>query len=318
PVLMLHGLFQSAGVWVSNGPSSLAFYLVDQGFDVWLGNNRAVIPRHTHLTPRSAAYWNWSLDELAQHDVPTLLTHILAHTGRHRAAVVGHSQGNAQVFLALHRDPALSGHLSVLVALAPAVYVGGLVATAFPLRLLVGCAGARFRAVFGVHGFVPVMNAVQRWAPPRVFMGLAYRMFRYLFGWTDAHWQKSRKATYFQFTPRPLSTKIIHHWAQIATTKVIGPFQDRGLDANEQPCSFDLGCVQCPVALFYGSVDTIVDGERLRRELEAAEARRVGRHELRLVAAERIEGYEHLDCLWAVDAESKVWCRIAEVLEKTV
>lgn len=40
PVLMLHGLLQSAGAFCVNDEDSLAFYLCRQGFDVWLGNNR--------------------------------------------------------------------------------------------------------------------------------------------------------------------------------------------------------------------------------------------------------------------------------------
>lgn len=40
PVLLLHGLLQSAGAFCVNDEDSLAFYLCRQGFDVWLGNNR--------------------------------------------------------------------------------------------------------------------------------------------------------------------------------------------------------------------------------------------------------------------------------------
>lgn len=40
PVLLLHGLLQSAGAFCVNDEDSLAFYLCKQGFDVWLGNNR--------------------------------------------------------------------------------------------------------------------------------------------------------------------------------------------------------------------------------------------------------------------------------------
>lgn len=40
PVLLLHGLLQSAGAFCCNDEDSLAFYLCRAGFDVWLGNNR--------------------------------------------------------------------------------------------------------------------------------------------------------------------------------------------------------------------------------------------------------------------------------------
>ena len=40
PILMIHGLLQSAGAYCTNDNDSLAFYLCKAGYDVWLGNNR--------------------------------------------------------------------------------------------------------------------------------------------------------------------------------------------------------------------------------------------------------------------------------------
>ena len=45
-VLLQHGLLESSYTWVVNGPElSLAFCLVDAGFDVWMGNRcRSALP----------------------------------------------------------------------------------------------------------------------------------------------------------------------------------------------------------------------------------------------------------------------------------
>lgn len=42
PVLVQHGNFQSSADWVINYPirDALAFALADEGYDVWLGNQR--------------------------------------------------------------------------------------------------------------------------------------------------------------------------------------------------------------------------------------------------------------------------------------
>ena len=40
PVLLMHGLLQSAGAYCTNDDNSLAFFLHKSGYDVWLGNNR--------------------------------------------------------------------------------------------------------------------------------------------------------------------------------------------------------------------------------------------------------------------------------------
>ena len=40
-VLMMHGLFCDMNSWIANDPDlAPPFILVDEGFDVWLGNNR--------------------------------------------------------------------------------------------------------------------------------------------------------------------------------------------------------------------------------------------------------------------------------------
>ena len=42
PVLLQHGLIDSAATWVMNMPKqSLGFVLADQGYDVWLGERLA-------------------------------------------------------------------------------------------------------------------------------------------------------------------------------------------------------------------------------------------------------------------------------------
>lgn len=81
PVLLVHGLFQSSGVFLSNGKkSSLAFHLANLGYDVWLGNNRCVEKKHTTLTDSDPAFWDWSLDELARYDFPTMIDLVCRET----------------------------------------------------------------------------------------------------------------------------------------------------------------------------------------------------------------------------------------------
>ncbi|KAJ3329237.1 hypothetical protein HDU76_008340 [Blyttiomyces sp. JEL0837] len=333
PVILMHGLFQSSGVWITNGKESFAFYLVDQGYDVWMGNNRAVFERHLTLKTSDPRFWNWSLDELALYDVPTMLSTVRHHTKTEKVAFIGHSQGNAQMFLALHHNPALNSQLSVFVALAPAVYLGALLQS-FPVSLLMNCPNKWHRRIFGVNAFLPIMTLVQKWFPPVVFMTLAYHMFHYLFGWTDTNWNRAKKNAYFQFTPRPQSSKSIHHWGQMGRTGVIQPF-DPNLDSDEStfPTSasmtppppkrhhrftastdpsrshvahFDVSVVKCPLALYYGNKDTIVDGPELYQRCWDAK--------VNLVAVEEVAGFEHLDPLWSRDAKDKVWKRVDRMM----
>lgn len=324
PVLLMHGLFQSSGVWVTSGKKSFAFYLVDNGYDVWMGNNRAVFPLHTTYTPSDVRYWDYSLDDLALYDIPALINNILLKTNTSKLAYIGHSQGNAQLFLALQMIPPLNDKITCFVALAPAVYLGDLL-DSFPVCLLMRCPGKLHRRLFGVKAFVPIMSLVQRIFPAKIFMILAYHMFHYLFSWSDRNWNPTHKPSYFQFTPRPQSSKSIHHWSQMGRAKVIQPFQHN--PSNTSPTTaYNVTSITCPLALYYGTRDTIIDARKLHRECWAARNRggeseggdgdghKSGGGGVRLVAVEEVDGYEHMDCLWAVDAESRVWRRVIKVL----
>ncbi len=47
---------------------------------------------HTTLNPNSAAYWEFSWDEMAKYDVPANVDFVLGHTGLKTLSYVGHSQ----------------------------------------------------------------------------------------------------------------------------------------------------------------------------------------------------------------------------------
>lgn len=63
PVVFLqHGLLCTSSVWVMNLPEqSAGFLFADNGYDVWLGNNRGNSYSRGHITKNitAAEYWNF-------------------------------------------------------------------------------------------------------------------------------------------------------------------------------------------------------------------------------------------------------------------
>ncbi len=63
PVVFLqHGLLDSSATWVMNSAQeSLPFILADQGFDVWMGNNRGNFYSNTNTkyNPDQSEFWQW-------------------------------------------------------------------------------------------------------------------------------------------------------------------------------------------------------------------------------------------------------------------
>lgn len=65
-----------------NEERSLAFVLIDEGYDVWVGNNRSTAGLgHTSLSYKDPEYWNWGLKELGIYDFPALIDHVRLYSG---------------------------------------------------------------------------------------------------------------------------------------------------------------------------------------------------------------------------------------------
>lgn len=66
-----------------------------------------------------------------------------------------------------------------------------------------------------------------------------------------------------------------------------------------------------PCAVFYGTLDTLVLGKPLVERLRQHEPH------VKLIKVVSLEGYEHLDPLWAVNAHIECYPGIKEVIEET-
>ncbi|XP_073389675.1 triacylglycerol lipase 1 isoform X2 [Physcomitrium patens] len=98
PVLIMHQEFLNGDSWFQYVDSShsdrlLPFMLVDDGFDVWIGHQRATYwgHGHVHLKKTDREYWNWTWDQHADYDFPAQLRLISAQTNQ-PVHVIGVSQ----------------------------------------------------------------------------------------------------------------------------------------------------------------------------------------------------------------------------------
>lgn len=302
PVILQHGLFQSSGIFVTNEADSLAFYLASRGFDVWLGNNRCVFDGHIQHQPHEEEYWNWSLDDLAKYDFPAMIEFVRRATKRDQVIYVGHSQGNAQAFLGLSQNPALAEKIKLFVALAPAFYV--VPPKHWALQVMIQLTSDSFHFIFGRKAFLPVMGVMQKTLHPTLFANLSFPIFSTLFEWGDKLWNPSYKTNYFRFTPRPISCKLLAHWAQILKAGGLHSFNE---DASKEPtkCSEDF---RCPIAVFSGSGDGLIQGTKLVERLKQGN--------VNVVHAEEIPDYEHMDLVWAKNAQDVFWNKLVNLFQQ--
>ena len=348
PVLLVHGLLQSAGAYCANDDESLAFFLCKSGYDVWLGNNRCGFkPQHQLLKPSDPRMWNWNIRQMGVMDLSALISRVLAETGFSKLGLVCHSQGTTETFVALAKGqrPDLGTKISVFCALAPAVYAGPLIGKMY-FKFMRIISPDMFRIMFGIHAFIPFMMTMHRLLPRKLYGALGYRVFSFLFNWTDDRWDQGIRDRLFQCAPVYVSAESMRWWLGrecfathkcILATREEGRQEDREdeeeenyyshgtehsteqmLSSNETPEHQDRGRNAWydeqvpPFALWVAGSDELVDGRRLLRRFE----RRREPH-VRIVHSKVIEEYEHLDVIWAMDSVEKVAKEVREVLWKT-
>lgn len=125
-----HGLMDSSdGIfWNKPQENTIGFHLVNQGYDLWVNNNRGTKYSHTHQNKNISAkdFFNFSYDEMALFDVPAVLEFILKKTKVSKLTWIGHSQGTSQIFAAA-MDPKtrdlVKSSVDKFIALAPIVYM---------------------------------------------------------------------------------------------------------------------------------------------------------------------------------------------------
>jgi pimeloyl-ACP methyl ester carboxylesterase len=285
--------------------------------------------------------WSWDIRHLGTLDLAALTSRVLYETGFDKLGLVCHSQGTTQTFVALAKEhrPELGERISVFCALAPAAYAGPLVSRPY-FRFMQLLSPGMFRLFFGIHSFIPLMIAVQRVLHPKIYGALAYWVFSFLFGWSDARWERDLRHRMFQFAPVYVSSETMRWWLgseSFAKHKcILSTVDDFSRESNEDlPSHGEAGigngddpgdaCLGSagdkawfspqvpPFALWVGGSDALVDGRKLLDRFGSGREPHV-----KVVHSKIIDEYEHLDVLWAMDSIEQVGKEVRQVLFNTM
>ncbi|KAI5459829.1 Alpha/Beta hydrolase protein [Mariannaea sp. PMI_226] len=342
PVLLMHGLLQSSGAFCCNDDESLAFWLCKSGYDVWLGNNRCGFkPKHVLLDYEDPRMWCWNIRQMGVFDLPALSSRVIIETGFKKIGLVCHSQGTTQAFVALAKEqrPELGEMLTVFCALAPAAYAGPLIGKMY-FKFMRIISPGMFRLMFGIHAFIPFMMQMHQLLPPRMYGWLGYKVFSFLFDWTDERWDRGLRDRMFQFAPVYVSAESMRWWLGrecfakhkciLATrddTKAeeyidgaghkdrpVTPRTKQAIDVHKHArgATAWYNTQAPPFAMWVAGTDNLVDGEKLLRRFAKGREPYVN-----VVHSKVIPEYEHLDVIWAMDAVEQVFKEVREVLWKT-
>ena len=126
-VFLQHGLFSESTTWAVRGAESLVNVLANEGYDVWVGNNRGNVygRRNTKLDAArdSEKFFDYSFYENGKYDTTKQVSYALATSGQSKLTYVGHSQGTTQMFAMLSDTTFFNDKVDMFIACAPIVYL---------------------------------------------------------------------------------------------------------------------------------------------------------------------------------------------------
>lgn len=312
-VYLHHGLMMNSEVWVclTDQERCLPFALVEQGYDVWLGNNRGnkYSKKSVHHSPISNDFWNYSIDQFAFHDIPDTIEYILTTTKQESLSYIGFSQGTAQAFATLSIHPTLNEKVDVFIALAPAMSPPGLAN-----GIVASFVKASPEILYLAFGRKSILSSAGMWQAllyPPIFVRFIDISLKFLFGWHAANITPNQKLAAYPHLYSFTSTKTVVHWFQIIRTGTFQMFDDE----LQSPLSITQGSrfykvarfptrnIRTPIVLVYGGSDSLVDIKVMMKELPAH------------TVAQEVPHYEHLDFLWASDVDKMVFPSVFEALD---
>lgn len=321
PVLLIHGITNTADAFILRGKKSLAITLADAEYDVWAGNTRGnrYARRHTRLNPdEDKSFWDFSFHEAGYYDLAATIDFILVATGEKKLRSIGHSQGTTVHFVLLSTRPEYNEKIDVAIALAPVAFMNHLKP---PLSTLVEL-GPVMNLVFellGIEEFFRDHNSATELVKMLCSQGVIGYVLCYLSimsplsGLDPKRVEPEFYGVIVGHTPAGTNRKTLVHFDQVSLNQRFA-YYDYGLSENLQryglsvPPNYDLEKVTASVALMVGRNDPVAnveDVEILRNMLPNV----VGYYLL------EPEEWNHVDFTWANDMDVYLYPNIFSVLQ---
>lgn len=312
PVIYLHhGLLMNSEIWIAvdKPAQSIAFTLADNGYDVWLGNNRGnkYSKKHISLQSSSVKFWNFSMDEFSFYDIPDSINYILDLTKEPSLSYLGFSQGSAQAFAALSIHSHLNKKVNHFIALAPAMTPPGV------NSLVQSFTNKSPSMLYFMFGRKIILRSSAFWQSIMnvdLFVRTIDFACQFLFGWQGKNISYSQKVTGYSHLYSFTSVKTVVHWFQIIGTGRFQMYDDDTMQLVFRTKQFYRALpyptqnIKTPITLIYGMSDSLVDIDALLKELPYT------------TEAIGVPRYEHLDMIWGKAVPEVIAPKILESLQK--
>eukprot|EP00300_Choanocystis_sp_HF-7_P041530 c8295_g1_i1.p1 GENE.c8295_g1_i1~~c8295_g1_i1.p1 ORF type:complete len:440 (+),score=79.54 c8295_g1_i1:51-1322(+) len=308
-VYLQHGLIDSSSTWFVNlANESLGYILADEGYDVWAGNvrgNGQSWETTTNCTYLDDCFWANSWDQMAQYDMPAMVSYILATTGVETIGYVGHSQGTEIMFAHFSSSSPLASSIAVFAALAPVAHLGHVTVPFLPEIAMIP--SSIEYDLLGVDAFNLDPATIQTLLPGlcEAVPSTCRDAVCVFAGCADSDLNETRFDILFAYYPSPCSVQNMVHYSQSVHTNLFQMYDYGSAAANEAhygqatPPQYNVADFSLKVGLFSGSLDRLADPADVAWLAATLPAENI--------VFQRQYPMAHGDFVWGLDAASTVY-----------
>jgi len=295
--------------------------LVNQGFDVWVGNNRGnkysnrISENVSEVKKSYEKYFDFSFVEMGLYDQPAVYKYILSkHSEEQQIYYIGNSQGNSQMFAGLLDEESgeyLSSKTKKFIAAAPIVFLNNTDQYYLQLFFKILKLSQATISWLGITEFAPggcsseinIIHKIAKW-----FCGNKYLRFVCMNMIPGVPFDEKYDNIFddiisvMHHNPSGSSIKTLQHFAQLAQIPKdqfrfekfnYGPDENLKRYGSQNPPQWDLSKMKVDTVLINGTADLISSKSNVNALIE-----RLPKDKTKLY---EIEDWDHVTLLFAKD-----------------
>lgn len=309
PVILQHGLLGSSDDWLMLGKEkSLAYKLVNAGYDVWLPNARGNIYSRGHKT-MSSNYWNFSWQEIGQYDLASVIDYIIPIVKKesHHTAVfisyIGHSMGASALLALLSTNPRYNSHIRLAILLAPLAFMDDSIVNLEKIVQFSAKYPKNMAEILG-NGLTDPSKHLPSWWIDNLDhqcvggSAMCANPLFFIAGPVFGQWDECLKADVLNHLPSGGSINTIAHYAQCAKNNGFQQFNGS---------EFRLDQITVPIAIFSSSSDALAT----EHNVEKLYFKLVNPISYLVIRSRR---FSHTEFVWGLLANRFVYTQVVRML----
>ncbi|XP_030746512.1 gastric triacylglycerol lipase-like [Sitophilus oryzae] len=319
-VVFLHPLSADNTVWLIGRNESYVSTFLDAEYEIWLPNWRGLRFSRGHIRKLSSLeYWNFSFHEIGLYDYSAIFKFVHSKTQR-KVIAISHSMGSTALLIyASLKAEESKKFVKIFIPMGSAAYM----THTLPLARLLS------------YGVPNIVQAWQRYSKVGALFE-SHRSFQDFIKKVLLYWiapiivpfvpiiatgePKMANPEYipmtFSISFQPICIKILYHYAQLMHNGNKFSMYDYGEKSNlkrynsKEPPEYPLENISVPVYVVYGTTDELGDVKDTEYLLEKLP------ESVKIYGKLKLEGYSHVDFLWAKDVKEKILQKLVKLLEK--